>query len=375
MKISKLFKLAAAILAATLYLPPLPAAEIGGPAPGFKPSEWLNGKPVTPETERGRGATVLMVWVPAPRSEVALRQFMAAIERCKGKAVRFAVVSCSDRARTEAAVKSAALPCSLALADLAAARAFMRSNDRLPLAVVIGSDGRLLWRGTPGAVGRIAESVADGSYNLDDTIRKEKFSLEFAAALQKSDFKTALKLIDAELGHNSDSAELLSLKAALLVQKLDRPDEALAAVEAGIAANPKNAAIYDLGVKIMHSIGREERLAPLYRRLAAEFPDRPDMLMKFADFEMSRPVEDMRPECIQNLAVAALASPKFADDHEKGMITFGYSRAMYLCGRPDLALTAIKQALPLLKGSKEYESAKKYAAFYNRVAVISSQLK
>ena len=60
---------------------------------------------------------------------------------------------------------------------------------------------------------------------------------------------------------------------------------------------------------------------------------------------------------------------------ERGIAAGEYARALYFCGRPDLALQFAKEAVKLLKGTREAAQANALAVYLNTVILASKQLK
>ena len=146
---------------------------------------------------------------------------------------------------------------------------------------------------------------------------------------------------------------------------------ALAAVE----KNPKEPQLYWMIMNLLQSSDRPGRLAPWIDRLTKNFSDQPRVLLQFAQQEMNQQLTSLRPWNACKLLETAWKSGKFKDDRERGIAAGEYARALYFCGRPDLALQFAKEAVKLLKGTREAAQANALAVYLNTVILASKQLK
>ena len=213
-----------------------------------------------------------------------------------------------------------------------------------------------------------------GKYDLKQNIERENFSQSVMDAMKIRDYPTVLKLLNAELVTYPANMELISLKTRLLATLLNKPDEALEFLNENIKRDPKNLKLHEMGVIVLRDEERWSDLTKWFDRIIKEFADQPILLVKFAQQEMNQPVEQLRLENAYKLCRAAYNAPKFKNDREKGFIIGEYARSLYYCGRPDKALEVSKEAMVLLKGTPEFEKAKSFVTYYNKVLVISRQI-
>ena len=350
------------------------AVATGEPVPELS-GIWTKGEPVKLADQKGKNFTVLYFWTVNQQSLEDMPRMGEVVKRFEGKPVVFAGVGCDEVKKVSGFFRAKELPMPVLADDkYLTLRRFLRSSDRVPLAVIVDRDGRLVWRGNSAALPGVLDKLLEGKFDLTEHIRREKFSAQVSSALAKSHYEEALKLIDGELLRHPGNVELVSIKANILFRGLKRPADAVGAVDDGLKVKPRELAFYDLKLKLLRSSGKEAEIADFYDRVCKVFADKPQVLMRFAELEMSRPVRESRPALFHKLMTAANASPKFADDRERGVVALAYARMLYFCGRPELAFTASKRALVLLKDKPEYEEAKAMMSFFNNVAALAKQI-
>ncbi len=349
------------------------AIPTGGEAPRLEAEKWLSGKAVELDSIRGKEVAVLLFWNGTMPGGAALRSFMASAVHFKGKPARFIALSCDNAVRTAAILGKTVPPFPVAVVKPAVAEQFLRPQDRIPAVVVIGFDGKLLWRGTPGATTPVVNAILNGKFDLKESIRKESVAMELGDLLRNKKYEECIVILDRELARDHGNPELVSMKCAILLKKLNAPDRAMKAAADALASDPKGGMLYELAANLAVECKQPEKLLGIYQKMVKNLPDDGALLMKFCNYEMSRGMESMRPDCVVLLAQAAVKAPE-KDPKRKGVCLLDYSRAMYVCGRPDLSLAAAKKALPLLKGSKEWEAGKRYMLFYHQLIQVGKTL-
>lgn len=355
-------------------VPEVQAVETGKLVPELS-GVWTKGDPVKIAEQKGKNFTVLYFWAVNQQSLEDMPRMGAVVKRFEGKPVIFAGVGCDEVKKVTEFFRAKELPMPVLADDkYVTLRRFLRPSDRVPLAVIVDKAGRLVWRGNSAALPGALDKLLDGKFDLEEHIRREKFSAQVSAALSRSHYEEALKLIDDELVRHPGNVELVSVKANILLRGLKRTDDALKAVDAGIEAKPKELAFYELKLKLLYHAGRYGELPAFYDRLCKEFADRPMVMVRFAEAEMNRPIRDSRPELFHKVMTAAYACRKFKDDRERGLVTLAYARMLYFCGCPEAALTAAKRSMLLLKGKPEYEEAEALTNFFSRIAALAKRI-
>ena len=351
-----------------------PAAETGAPAPELEVKKWIKGDPVRLADLKGKKCVVLFFWTLSQNGTAAFAQIGLLAHKLGEKEVQFVAIGCDSADSIAKFNRLNELPFPVAADNmLATVNRYMRSNDRIPMAAIIDRNGVLAWRGAVGSLAGVLPEVIAGKFNIQQHVEREKFSQAVMSAIRITDYPSALKLLDDELKKNPGNLELLNVKLPLqgkLMKDLDGAEKsALAAVE----KNPKEPQLYWMIMKLLES-DRPGRLAPWIDRVATNFSDQPRVLLKFAQQEMNQPLVSLRPWNACKLLETAWKSGKFKDDRERGIAAGEYARALYFCGRPDLALSLSKEAVKLLKGTREAAQANALAVYLNTVILASKRL-
>ena len=352
-----------------------PAAETGAPAPELEVKKWIKGDPIRLADLKGKKCVVLFFWTLSQNGTAAFAQIGLLAHKLGEKEVQFVAIGCDSADSIAKFNRLNELPFPVAADNmLATVNRYMRSNDRIPMAAIIDRNGVLAWRGAVGSLAGVLPEVIAGKFNIQQHVEREKFSQAVMSAIRIKDYPSALKLLDDELKKNPGNLELLNVKLPLqgkLMKDLDGAEKsALAAVE----KNPKEPQLYWMIMKLLES-DRPGRLAPWIDRVATNFSDQPRVLLKFAQQEMNQPLVSLRPWNACKLLETAWKSGKFKDDRERGIAAGEYARALYFCGRPDLALNLAKEAVKLLKGTREAAQANALAVYLNSVILASKKLK
>ena len=347
-----------------------------GETPPELAGAWSKGAPVKLAEQRGKNAVVLYFWAVNQATLQDMPRFAAIARKYRGKPVTFVGVGCDRADKVAGFFRVRELEMPVLVDDRFAVRGtFLHPEDRLPVAAIVDKEGRLVWRGSPNAVPAVLDKVLDGTFDLKEHIRREKFADKVKAALRKSHYEEAVALIDGELEIHPANVELVSLKASILARALKQPELALKAMDEALKTSPREIAFHEIKMKLLYSMHDEAGLVRFYADLCRIFADDPIVLVRFAGVEMGRPVVDNRPEFYRMLMTAARNSRNFKDDRERGIVELGYSRMLLTCGRPDLAVESAERAAELLKDAPERKEAETMLAFYRRVAETAKRLK
>ena len=337
---------------------------------------WSKGGPVRIAEQKGKKVTVLYFWAVNQPSLEDMPRMGEVAKSFANQPVTFVGIGCDAVNKVAEFFRAKELPMPILVDDkLSNLCRFLRPTDRLPLAVIVDREGRLVWRGATPALPPILREVVDGKFDLKEHIRREAFAEKVRTALGKSHYEEALKLIDGELKNYPGNVELISLKANIWTRGLQKPREAVKAVEEGLKAAPREVALYELKIKLLRITRDYAALAKFYDDAIRVFADDPRPLLRFAEMEMQQPLRDNRPELYCKLFKAARASKGLKDDRERGIVELAHARMLFFCGRPELAFAGAKRAALLLKDTPRYDEARTMAEFYRRAANVAKQLR
>lgn len=352
-----------------------PAVETGSPAPELEVKKWIKGGPVRLADLKGKKCAVLFFWTLSQNGTAAFAEIALLAHKLGEKEVQFIAIGCDSADSIAKFNRINELPFPVAADNmLATVNHYMRSTDRIPMAAIVDRNGVLAWRGAVGELAAVLPEVIAGKFNIKQHIEREEFSQAVMSAIRIKDYPTALRLLDEELKKHPGNVELLNVKISLQGRLMKDPDGAEKTALKAIEANPKEISLYWTIMKQLEA-DHPARLAPWIDRVATNFSDQPRVLLKFAQQEMNQPLVSLRPWNACKLLETAWKSGKFKDDRERGIAAGEYARALYFCGRPDLALSLSKEAVKLLKGTREAAQANALAVYLNTVILASKRLK
>ena len=352
--------------------------KIGAPAPEFAKGEWLKGNSFALASVKGKKMTAILFWKPDHASALAIQNFSRTAHDKGFADVAFAAVA-------EGELKNIAsfplirqfgnLPL---LVDTSKKNIplFLRSENRLPMAIIIGKDGKLLWRGNPTRTAFMLDAIKKGKYDQKKVIGDDDFNANFTGMIVKSNFKGALALLEKELDRpGTNPSEIVSLQVGIHYRRLNSAENALAAIHKAQKKFPGRPEFYEMELKMLDWGHMEKKTGEFYYRLTSIFKNQPKVLLKFVVFELNKPFEKMNPASVYTVARAAANAGTYANKREKGRAMLYYAQSLYCIGRVDVAHKVVEKSLTYLKGEKEYAQAKNLAAYYKKLLDFAPSVK
>jgi tetratricopeptide (TPR) repeat protein len=244
------------------------------------------------------------------------------------------------------------------------------------MTVLIGKDGKLLWRGNPGRLPQIILDVEKKKYDQKKVIGDDDFNAFFTGMIVKSNYKGALALLEKELDRPGvNPKEIVSLQVGIHYRRLNSAENALGALHRAQKRFPLDPAYYEMELKLLELGHLEKKMDEFYFRLTNVFKNHPRVLLKFVAAELNRSFGQMNPAHIYTVARAAANAGKYSSKREKGRAVLYYAQSLYCLGRADLALQAAEESLKYLKGEKEYKRAEEVRNFYRKLADFSPKIR
>ena len=352
--------------------------KIGENAPQLARGHWTGSAPVKLAEHKGKKMVAVLLWAPENSSARGIQHFTGTAYRLRKMPVAFVAVgkgSADQVMKFPLFRQFGGIP---VLADPEGRNQalFLRGESRLPQAVLIGRDGKLLWRGAPGRLAAVVGAVEKNKYDQKRVRYEDDFSAAFSAFVTKNDFKGALAFLEKELGNPlADPLEIVALQVGIHYRRLNSVDGALTAVHKAQERFPGQAPYYEMELKLLELGHREDLMEEFYLRLTGIFRKQPRVLLNFVRHEMNRPVEQMIPRNVYIVARAAANAEQFPNDREKGRALIFYAQSLYCLGRVDLALPVAERAVKLLKGTSEYPQAQGVAGFYRKLVEFLPRIK
>ena len=248
----------------------------------------------------------------------------------------------------------------------ATAQLYLRRYDKLPLAVVIGKDGKLYWRGSIKQVPAVLKQIDSGKFDLAERLRAEKFSDAVSTAIREKKFEEAVKLINAEWQKHPDNPELLSMQLLILTRHLKKNDQAFELIKSAHTKLPGNPTVYELEFQLIRNTGKTALFDGFVNRTIAAHAANPDRMLQFAGMVVQLPVRELNLSWIHRMLQAGWKNGKFKDPAAKGKYAIDYAKMMHNFGRTDLAYKLALWASQNLKGRAK-EGAVEAAGYYKKI--------
>lgn len=352
--------------------------KIGAPAPEFGRGVWTKGKKVSVASLKGKQMLAILFWKPEHSSVLAMQSFSRFSHQNRRTPIAFAAVAegALQNIIKFPLIRQLGMIPLLVDNNKSNFNLFLRPENRLPMAVLIGKDGKLLWRGNPSRLPVIVNAVNKGKYDQKKIIGDDDFNAAFTGMITKSDYKGALALLEKELSRPGvNPREIVSLQVGIHYRRLNSAANAVAAIHRAQKRFPLDPGFYEMELKMLELGHMENRTGEFYFRLTSVFRNHPRVLLKFVTAELNRPFAKMNPANIYTVARAAANAGKYSSKREKGRAMLYYAQSLYCLGRVDLALKTGEEALKYLKGQKEYRQAMEITGFYRKLVAFSPGIK
>ena len=265
---------------------------IGESASELAKGNWAGSAPVRLAEYKGKKMAALLFWAPESSGARAIQHFAGAAYRLRKMPIAFVAVgkgSADQLMKFPLFRQFGGIPV-LADPDGRNQALFLRSENRLPQAVLIGKDGKLLWRGAPARLAAVVVAVEKGKYDQKRVRYEDDFNAALAGFMTKNDFKGALAYLDRELGNPlADPLEIVALQVGIHYRRLNSVEGALAAVHKAQERFPGQAPYYEMELKLLELGRREDLMEEFYLRLTKIFRKQPGVLLNFVRHEMNRP--------------------------------------------------------------------------------------
>ena len=259
---------------------------IGESAPELSKGHWAGSAPVKLAEYQGKKMVALLFWAPESSSARAIQHFAGTAYRLRKMPVAFVSVgkgSADQVMKFPLFRQFGGIPV-LADPDGRNQALFLRRENRLPQALLIGKDGKLLWRGAPGRLAAVINAVEKNRYDRKRVRYEDDFSAAFAGFVVKNDFKGALAFLEKELSNPlADPLEIVALQVGIHYRRLNSVEGALTAVHKAQERFPGQAPYYEMELKLLELGHREDLMEEFYLRLTKIFRKQPGVLLNFVN--------------------------------------------------------------------------------------------
>ena len=349
-------------------------AATGDMAPNIQSPVWLDGKVYRLAEYKNKKDVVLFIWSPDQRALAEFQNMNRIAKQCANDKTVFLSIGNANAEilKKFPGVNKLNFPV-CADHNRATANLYVRSFDRLPLAVVINKEGKICWRGSIRQVPAVLNQLRAGKFDLAERVRTEKFSFDVSEAIKAKKFDEANKLIYAEWEKHPTNKELIGMYILIAGRHLKRYDDAFKMLALAHQKNPGSWEIGEMEFQLICGSGQYKKLDEFNKRMIAVHGKDPAVMIKFASMFARLPVKEMQITQIHSFLSSGWRNGKFKDDAEKAAYAIEYAKLMHTFGRADIALKLAMFAEQKSTG-KAKEGARDAAAYYKKIIANSAKL-
>ena len=349
-------------------------AATGDTAPNIQSPIWLDGKVYRLAEYKNQKDVVLFIWSPDQRALTEIPNMNRIAKQYADSSTVFLGIgnANADILKKFPGIAKLNFPV-CADHNRATANLYLRSFDRLPLAVVINKAGKICWRGSIRQVPAVLSQLRAGKFNLAERIRTEKFSFAVSEAIKAKKFDEANKLIYAEWEKHPTNKELLGMYLLISGRHLNRYDDAFKMIDLAHQKNPASWEIGEMEFQLICAARQNKKLDEFNKRMIAVHGKNPAVMIKFASIFSRLPVKEMQIAHVHSFLSSGWRNGKFKDDAAKAEYAIEYAKLMHTFGRADIALKLAMYAEKKLKG-KAAEGAADAVIYYKKILANSAKL-
>lgn len=356
----------------------LHSAVIGDMAPELDLGPALKDRKFTLAEMKGKKITVLHFWkTGCPPCAQSVSKINELVAFYRGK-VEFLAIGAGmpQELRRESHWKNFQCP---VVSDslLRTVEMYLPKKSSFPMDAVIGTDGKLLWCGSTSMLAGVLGEIMDGKYDLAAAASLDRFNREMAAAMEKKDYKTALRTLRDRRKAFPEDPVLAVAEANILAGHCKKTEDGLQVLDQAIAKAPQLFMLYQAKMQILqHTTPPEDkRRIQIYQDIAAAFRNRPRLLTQLAAGMMKQKVGSFELLGVYYLAHAAYHSPAGRTGEERGKAAAALARSYYYIGMPERAVIYQAEAVSLLKKTAESRRCEADLTFYRNTLIAAEAVK
>ena len=322
----------------------LAALNLGETAPEFTDYKMVKGEMPDFKAISATKPLVVLFWNISYAGNQELNQLIEIAKKFAGKA-EFIAVSCDSEESVRSFFRLNEIPCPVVSdTNLKNTAKYLQQNEHIPVTLVIGKDGQLIWRGKLANIAPVLHDINAGTYDVEGAIRREKFFFELHQAMAAKDFEKALTLVNAEMEKSPDDLQLFIFKLNLLENKLNRQSQVNSEIEAALQKKPDNPQLHELRILNLRLHGTKEQLLAAFDDIIKVFNGNFAVLKHFIFNEMKQSPGKMSPDALLKLGRAISGMEKYANDKERASGMIIYAQILDFCAAPELARQEVEKA-------------------------------
>ncbi len=369
----------------------LRAMDVGGKAPALKIANWLKNDrvvlyPKSEEERKNNKDAIYVIFFFATWSDTTpnvINFVNEQVDYLKEINVKFIGISTESEAKIrECMRKYPDIKFHLGVDDKSKTWNDYMEDPAVPMFFIIGSDKKLIWKGSPVEVQKVLLDVIGGTFDPKKQKELESIHSDLSKAVQTFDFDAQMKSVNAAL--KIDPADRMSVEIKIDDYiKNNKIEECLNFLKETRKASGSNKYLLyffymselDISRGIIDEKGRSyiDRLSGEYLQT---FQNTPRALNIFAVRLMQIPFEITSLKYALDMSQKAVEVQKYiaSTSEQLGVYMGTEAKACYLLGKIDKAVDIQKASINYFKNEDAKRAAKLLLEFYQNSKELNSKL-
>ncbi len=365
----KFFCLIAASILPILVSSQLLALEPGDIAPEIQVEKWMHGSPLSIRDGKDKNFFVVEFWATwCPTCKVSMPYLANLQKRFQGSGLLVAGISCEkEKNISDFLTQMPELDYSIGM-DMKEKTysSYMQNESGIPMAFLIGKDGKLLWKGNPVYLSRIIEKLLAGKLDVSTEKKLSGLHKKLQNDMQTQNQEEIRRTVNEILG--IDPSDELAIRTMLFhFESLGQNSEALKFISEIEGKNQDSVQVFLMKLDVlMQNSPSTSRLNEEIRLAFKKFEKDTSAVSVLCDFISNElpfgtvPPSLLLPVTKQNLEKL----PQDAPPELKSLSHANFAKALFLSGKPDLAVAEQEKAIAAYTDSKRIGEIKNMLEYY-----------
>ena len=345
------------------------ALELTSHISEIPPAVWVSNKGLSLAKEAKNGKYVMLVLArqESPQTVRLLPEMQEIIDYYSVK-ISYAILfeNTPEDIRKWSLFK--AMPDCAVGADTAIVRTLRDGREQPLLCIIIDTDGKVVWIGSPMVVRPVLAAIHAGTFNVEALLAPMEDKVAMEEYLQEGNYSDALAACERILAASPGNEAMIAAKFRIIFSGLAQQEEAISYLKKEIGKDPDNLTLRQLEIACYRELGYQDRIDAACDNLAGMAT--PWFLIVTAKSILEAQNPDLRNAIV--FLNAAMTTPI---DSEKAEAMLLYARACQLAGKINMAVQYQEEAVKLLPpvGAETSEALEKLE-YYRNAAKASGLL-
>ena len=253
------------------------------------------------------------------------------------------------------------------------------SDTRIPLLLVVGREGKILWRGHPFELEPVLKKILAGNFNLEKQIKISQLHEKMQGFLQIEDLKQVVKTADKIL--DLDPSDDIAMRVRLFVFESKKEDrQALEFINTQISKNPQLASLYFIKLDLMERVNVPlKQIHNTVKDIFDKFNNKHETLYQLAWFAVNKMRFGTAPLEIvlaaSKRSIELLVDEKEQDPVKLAVYLSTQAKIYYMTGALELAIQNQKKVIRLQKGDPAEQASIQLLKYYKDALKLRNKTK